>query len=74
LDKDMDHWVKGIKDLGLTWTHVSELKYWDSKVVKQYGFDGIPFNVLVSEDGTILAKGLDESTLYQKLAGVLKGK
>ena len=30
---------------GLTWTHISDLKFWDSEAVPLYGFNGIPYNV-----------------------------
>ncbi|HXP51862.1 MAG TPA: TlpA disulfide reductase family protein [Bacteroidia bacterium] len=71
LDKDKDHWVDAIKKFDLTWTHCSDLKYWDSKVVKLYGFDGIPFSVLVDEKGNIVAKNLEEEALTKKLEGML---
>lgn len=70
LDKDKDHWTDAIKKFNLTWTQVSDLQYWDSKVVKLYGFDGIPFSVLVDEKGNILAKNLDEEGLTAKLDAI----
>ncbi|MGP8215142.1 MAG: redoxin family protein [Bacteroidia bacterium] len=67
LDKDKDKWLDAIKQFHLTWTQVSDLKYWDSKVVRLYNFDGIPFSVLVDENGNIVAKNLDEDALNAKL-------
>jgi len=71
LDKDKDHWLAGIKQFGLTWTNVSDLKYWDSKVVRLYGFDGIPFSVIVGADGNIVAKGLEVPAVDAKLESLL---
>jgi peroxiredoxin len=67
-----DRWLAAIKEDNLTWTHVSDLQYWDSKVVPLYGFDGIPFNVLVDPNGTIIGESLRGPMLMQKLAEALK--
>lgn len=59
LDKDKAAWEKAIQADGLAWpSHVSDLGYWSSSVVKQYGFSGIPFTVLVDKEGKIVGKGL----------------
>jgi hypothetical protein len=72
LDKDKDAWVKAIKADGLTWTHISDLKYWQSSVVPLYQIEGIPFNVLLDPQGKIIAKGLRGQELLAKLAEILK--
>jgi peroxiredoxin len=71
LDKDKEHWVNAIKQFHLDWTNISDLKYWDSKVVRLYNFDGIPFNVLVGADGNIIAKNLDEQGLNDKIESLV---
>jgi peroxiredoxin len=72
LDKDKDAWVNAIKDDGLTWTHISDLKQWESSVVPLYQIEGIPFNVLLDPQGKIIAKGLRGEALLAKLAEILK--
>jgi hypothetical protein len=72
LDKDKDAWVNAIKDDGLTWTHISDLKQWESSVVPLYQIEGIPFNVLLDPQGRIIAKGLRGEALLAKLAEILK--
>lgn len=72
LDKEKEGWVKAIADDQLTWSHVSDLKFWDSKVVPLYGIEGIPFNVLLDPQGKVIAKDLRGSELLAKLAEVLK--
>jgi peroxiredoxin len=67
-----DKWLKAIKDDNLTWTQVSELQYWDSKVVSLYQFNGIPFNVLVDPNGVVIGQSLRGAALDQKLEEVLK--
>ncbi len=63
-----EKWLKAIHDDNLTWTHVSDLKYWDNEVAKQYGIRAIPQNVLVGPDGVIVARNLSGEALQKKLA------
>jgi len=72
LDKDKGAWVNAIKEDGLTWTHISDLKQWESSVVPLYQIEGIPFNVLLDPQGKIIAKGLRGEELLAKLAEILK--
>ncbi len=72
LDKEKENWEEAIKNDKLTWTHVSDLKEWESSMVSLYHFDGIPFNVLVDPQGKIIATGLRGEELEKKLAEVLK--
>ena len=71
LDKDKAAWIKAIEDDKLPWTQISDLQFWNSPVVKQYGFNGIPFTVLVDRDGKILAKGLRGEELEKMLEKIL---
>ena len=66
-----ENWLKAINDDQLTWTHVSDLKFWESMVVNLYGIDGIPFNVLIDPNGVIIAQGLRGVDLENKLNEVL---
>jgi peroxiredoxin len=72
LDKTKDAWVKAIAEDGLTWTHISDLKFWNSAAVGLYGFQGIPYNVLVDPEGKIVADNLRGGALEKKLEEVLK--
>jgi LPXTG-motif cell wall-anchored protein len=73
LDKQKEPWLKAIVDDQLNWTHISDLKYWQSEVVPLYGIQGIPFNVLVDPDGKIVAENLRGAALEQKLGEILGG-
>lgn len=72
LDKAKEPWLKAISDDQLNWAHISDLKFWDSEAVRLYGFEGIPYNVLLDPEGRIIADNLRGSALEQKLAEVLK--
>ena len=72
LDDDKQAWIEAIKEDGLIWNHVSDLKKWGSSVVSNYKFEGIPFNVLVDPTGKIIAVELRGKALDNKLTEVLK--
>ena len=72
LDKNKVAWQEAIAKDNLTWeNHVSDLAYWNSVVVKQYGFKGIPFTVLIDREGKIVAKGLRGEALEQAVSSLL---
>lgn len=71
LDRTKEDWVKAIKEDGLEWTHVSDLKYWNSTAARDYNVSGIPFSILLDKEGKIIAKNLRGAALDQKLTEVL---
>jgi peroxiredoxin len=73
LDKDKANWTRAIRNDNLTWTHVSDLKFWQSQAAQQYGVQAIPATFLLDRDGKIIAKNLRGEALEQKLEEVLKG-
>jgi peroxiredoxin len=60
-------WLAAIHKDSLTWTQVSDLKFWDSKTAGLYGVRGIPQNFLLDPDGKIIAKNLRGNDLEDKL-------
>ena len=72
LDKDAEAWKRAIKADGLIWpNHVSDLKEWETPLKDLYGFNSIPYTVLVGKDGKILGTNLRGESLEQKLKEVL---
>ena len=67
-----DEWLKAIKDDNLSWKQLSDLQFWNSPVVAQYGIEGIPFNVLLDTSGKVIAQGLRGEMLDAKLREVIK--
>ncbi len=72
LDKEKAKWLQAIKEDGLTWTNISDLKFWNSAAVPLYNIEGIPYNVLLDPQGNIIAKELRGADLENKLQEVLK--
>lgn len=69
-----DAWLQAIEKDGLSWTHVSDLKFWDNEVSKMYGIRGIPANFLIDPTGKIIAKNVRGEELQNKLAEVLSAQ
>ncbi len=65
-------WLAAIAKDQLTWTHVSDLKFWDNAVAKQYGIQAIPQNLLLDPTGKIVAKNIRGEELQTKLAELIK--
>jgi peroxiredoxin len=74
LDRKKEDWVKAITDDKLTWTHVSDLQYWNSAASKLFAVYAIPSNFLLDETGTIIARNLTGDDLYNKVKETLGGK
>lgn len=67
LDDSKPDWQQAIEKDGLSWTHVSDLKGWQSSAAALYGVQGIPMNFLLDKEGRIVGKGLRGENLVKKL-------
>jgi len=74
LDQNKEEWVKAISDDNLTWTHVSDLQYFNNAAAQLYAVNAIPSNFLIDENGIIIARNLREEALYNKVKEVLGSK
>ena len=66
-----ENWLKAIVEDKLTWTNVSDLKFWKNEAALLYGVRAIPQNFLIGPDGTILGKNLRGKELSAKLQQLL---
>jgi peroxiredoxin len=71
LDQNKNSWIKAIKDDGLIWTNVTDLKGWGSQAGSDYGVISIPHSVLIDKNGIIIAKDLRGDLLLKKLTELL---
>ncbi len=67
-----DAWLDAIHKDGLTWTHVSDLKFWENQAAKLYGINAIPSNFLIDPNGKIIGKNLDGEKLKEALVAHIK--
>jgi peroxiredoxin len=65
-----ENWIKAIQMDGLTWSHVSDLQFWNNAAAKLYHISQIPQNMLLDPDGKIIAKNLRGPALQAKLCEI----
>jgi peroxiredoxin len=66
-----DNWLGAIHKDNLTWTHVSDLQFWNNAAAQLYRVNSIPFNMLIDPSGKIIARNLRGEMLHSKLCEVL---
>jgi len=64
-------WKEAIAKDGLTWTQISNLKFWDDPIAQKYNVKSIPATFLVDANGKIIATDLRGAELRAKVAAVL---
>lgn len=69
---EKDKWMAAIQKDGLTWTHLSDLEYWDNSVAKLYKISEVPQNFLIDPSGKVIGKGLYGEELEKELEKLLK--
>jgi len=67
LDKNREKWLEAIQTDNLTWHQVSDLQYWNNEASNLYGVRSIPANVLLDQNGMIIARNLRGEDLMNKL-------
>ncbi|MDD4644462.1 MAG: TlpA disulfide reductase family protein [Bacteroidales bacterium] len=72
LDREKEAWLKAIAEDKLTWTQVSDLKFWENEAAQLYGVRSIPANYLLDKTGKIVGKNLRGDNLEEALAKLVK--
>lgn len=68
LDTDPELWKAAIKNDNLSWpNHVCDFMKWKSTVVDDYNFTYLPHNILIDQNGVILAKGVNGDQIEELL-------
>ena len=70
-DGDAEAWKSAIAQYGMNWPHMSDLKGWGCEASSVYGINGIPFTILVGQDGIIIANNLRGEELMKKMDELL---
>ncbi len=71
LDKDGGKWKEAIAKDNLTWTHVSNLKFWQDPIAQLYGVQSIPATFILDAQGKIVARDLRGAALKAKVIELL---
>ncbi|WP_461789623.1 redoxin domain-containing protein [Pedobacter sp.] len=70
-DDNKVQWLKAIKDDGLPWENITDLKGSKNEAGLMYNINSFPSNFLIDENGIIIAKDLRGKKLSEKLAELL---
>ena len=70
-DNDKAAWEKGVKDLGITWPQISDLKGWQCAASDLYNIKGIPATIFYGPDGKVIKANLRGDELGKTLAEYL---
>ena len=71
-DSDEKEWKDAIRDWEMPWIHLSDLKGGDSLAGDVYDITGIPDNVLIDPEGTIVAQDLRGPKLDAVLSDIFR--
>lgn len=74
LDNNKTSWESGIKRMNISWTQVSDLKFWSSPVAKIYDIQELPYNVLIDGRGIIIGRNLHGVELKKAIDKLLLKK
>lgn len=66
-DDKKNAWAAAVKQMGMDWIQISDLKGWECAASEAYGVDAIPSNVLLDPEGRIIASDLRGPALERKL-------
>ena len=66
-----EDWEKAVSNDELTWTQLSDLKGWDSKIRYSYNIKSIPHTILIDENGLIIGENFSHEVLDSKISEIL---
>jgi thiol-disulfide isomerase/thioredoxin len=72
LDEIKTAWLGAVKQDGMPWIQVSDLKGFKTDIAVKYGITAIPQNFLINPEGVIVAKNLRGEDVNEKIAGFIK--
>lgn len=72
MDDNRYNWEKASEVEKLQWINVSDLKAFKSTVAKTYPIAGIPANVIIDQQGKIVASNLTDKDLENKIENLFK--
>lgn len=65
LDMKREDWERGVEKFGIVWPQVSDLKFWRSEVAADYNLQELPYNLVIDEEGRIIAINLHGEELTE---------
>ncbi len=71
LDDDKENWMRAIKNDGISWLNISDLKGWGkSEVCDELGINNVPMNILIDKNKIVIARNLRGNDLDRFLSAL----
>ena len=67
LDKDEAKWKQAVKDMGMEWMQLSDLKGWDCHAARINGVNHIPYTIIIAPNGRVMMKDIHGHKLMEAL-------
>ncbi|MCU4156730.1 redoxin domain-containing protein [Carboxylicivirga sp. A043] len=72
LDNKESLWRKASEEEGIPWINTSDLLAFKSPIAKMYGVSGVPYSLLVDQNGVIITSQYGTNYLEEKLKELIK--
>ena len=72
IDTDKAAWTSAIKEWGMPWPQISDLKGWKSQATQLYYIENIPYRILIDQNGIIVGRNIQSKELDAVLEKFLK--
>jgi len=72
LDETKAAWLNAVKQDGMPWIQVSDLKGFKTDIAVKYGITAIPQNFLINPEGVIVGKNLRGEDVKEKISALIK--
>lgn len=69
-DNNKQAWINAVKQLGMEWPQMSDLKGWQCAASAIYGVNSIPSSVLLDPQGKIIDIDLRGENLQKRLEAI----
>ena len=71
-DSEKEAWLKAIDDWEMPWIQLSDLKGGETVAVGVYAVSGLPDNLLIDPEGTVVARGVFGEDLEKRLSEIFE--
>ena len=72
MDDNKTSWIKASEAISFPWTDLSDLKAFNSAIIRDYQVSSIPANVIIDQKGNIVASNLVGEDLDKKVKEIFK--
>ena len=63
LDENQNAWAKGVSELEIPWTQISDLKGWDNAIARAFNIQAIPHMIVIDQQGRIIKNNIHSTEL-----------